>query len=188
MEAARYVIAVVEELERAKIDYMIVGSLSAGAYGITRSTKDADFVVELGGASIAAVLSGLGPDYRFDRQMGFETNTGTVKNVMQVGNSGFQIELFRLSNDAHDRERFGRRRSTLVPQLAREGEIPSPEDVIITKLRWVLHAGRPKDREDVATVMAVQFSKLDWPYLERWTEIHGTRALLDEIREDIPKV
>jgi hypothetical protein len=188
VEAARYVVAVVEALEAANIPYMIVGSLSAGAYGITRSTKDADFVVELGEKSVASILALLGPEYRLDRQLAFETNTGTIKNVMEVGDSGFQIELFRLSDDPHDRERFERRRQTPVPQLSRSVYIPTAEDVIVTKLRWVLHANRPKDRDDAATVVAVQFSKLDWPYLEEWTNLHGTRVILDQIRAEVPKI
>jgi hypothetical protein len=188
VEARRYVVAVVEALEAAHVPYMIVGSLSASAYGITRSTKDADFVLDLGEQSLVAVLNQLGPEYRLDRQMAFETNTGTVKNVVWAEDSGFMIELFRLSSDPHDRERFNRRRSTLVPQLGRHVFVPTPEDVVITKLRWVLTAGRSKDRDDVAEVLAVQRGKLDWPYIEHWCDQHGTRAILEEIRAAVPEI
>ena len=51
----------------------------------------------------------------------------------------FSIELFLLSDDAHDQERFARRRRE---QIARPRRLlPTVEDVIITKLRWS-HAGR----------------------------------------------
>jgi hypothetical protein len=28
---------------------------------------------------------------------------------------------------------------------------------------------------------------LDWDYVHRWCDIHGTRPLLDEIRQALPK-
>jgi hypothetical protein len=59
METARYVVALIEALEAAQIPYMIVGSLSASVYGVSRSTKDADFVLELGTRSLAEVTSRL---------------------------------------------------------------------------------------------------------------------------------
>jgi hypothetical protein len=62
------------------------------------------------------------------------------------------------------------------------------EDVIITKLHWALLGNRYKDREDVRDVIAVQADRIDWDYVHRWCEQHGTRALLDEIRASIPPI
>ena len=41
------VVAVVDALEALSVRYMIVGSLASNFHGIPRSTRDADFVVEL---------------------------------------------------------------------------------------------------------------------------------------------
>jgi hypothetical protein len=182
VETGRYVVAVIEALEAAAIPYMIVGSLSASAYGVTRSTKDADFVLELGSRSIAEVTQRLGPEFVLDPQLSFETNTGTLRQVISVGDIGFQIELFRLSNDPHDQERFRRRRQTFAPFIQREVFLPTPEDVVVTKLRWILTAARSKDRDDVVDVLSVQRNSLDWNYIHRWCDEHGTRAILDELR------
>ena len=76
----------------------------------------------------------------------------------------------------------------LVPALDRQVFVPTAEDVIITKLRWILTAGRSKDHADVATVIAVQRDKLDWDYIFRWCEQHGTRTIVDEIRAEIADV
>ncbi len=40
-------VPVIEALEACEIPYMLVGSYSSNAYGIARSTQDADFVIEL---------------------------------------------------------------------------------------------------------------------------------------------
>ena len=128
---------------------MVVGSLSSNVYGIPL-TKDADVVVELGDRSVVEIARGLGPAFRLDPQMSFETVTGTLRNELEVVGEAFKIEVFQISNDPHDRERF--RRRVRADVLGRQVPIPTAEDVIVTKLRWA----RPKDKDDVRAVIAVQ--------------------------------
>ena len=70
-------VSVIEALEACEIPYMLVGSYSSNAYGIPRSTQDADFVIELGEASITELARRLAPSIRIDPQMSFETVTMT---------------------------------------------------------------------------------------------------------------
>lgn len=95
----------------------------------------------------------------------------------------FQIEFFLLADDPHDQERFQRQRS--VSFMGRKAFLPSPEDVIITKLRWCLYAKREKDRLDIRDVIAVQGNTIDWDYVDRWCSQHGTRDILAGIRRDL---
>lgn len=188
MESWQFVVALIEEFEAQGVPYMVVGSLSASVYGLTRSTKDADFVLQLENRTLASVIAGLGPEYRIERQLSFETNTGTTRQRIFVGENSFLIELFRLSDDAHDRERFRRRIKRLVPALAREVFVPCAEDVIITKTRWIFTAARSKDKEDVVTVVAVQQANLDWDYIYRWCDEHGTRQIIETLRASVPPI
>ncbi len=89
-------------------------------------------------------------------------------------------------SDPHDRVRFDRRVSARV--LTRDSFVASAEDMIITKLRWVMGANRPKDRQDTRDILAVQGPLLDWSYLDHWTSVHGTASLLAEIRASVPLV
>lgn len=143
-------------------------------------------VVHLGHGDLTALLRALGPSFELDPQSSFETITATVRHVLRVTGTPYTVELFRLSDDAHDQERFARRR-----RVMHEGRaicLPTPEDVVITKLRWALHGGRGKDRLDARNVIVVQQYRLDWEYIHRWCDAHGTRALLDELRASIPPV
>jgi len=71
--------------------------------------------------------------------------------------------------------------------VGRDVQVPTVEDVIITKLRWAQIAKRGKDSDDVRNVIAVQGDEaLDWDYIHHWCAEHGTRTLLDEIRASIP--
>lgn len=176
----------IQALEVLGIPYMLVGSLSSNYYGIPRSTEDADFVIQLSKTPLSAIAAHLQPQLRLDPQMFFETATGTYRNVVQLVGTPFKIELFRLSNDPHDQERFRRRQRVRLPEV--ETYLPTAEDVIVTKLRWALNANRSKDRDDARDVIAVQGDRLDWQYVYRWCDEHGTRELLDEVRRSIPPI
>ncbi len=132
-----------------------------------------------------AIADRLGPAFRLDPQLSFETVTATLRHRLELVGQPFQIELFYLSDDPHDQERFRRRRP--VPMFGREVFLPSAEDVIVTKLRWA-SSHRSKDADDVRGVIAVQADTIDWPYVYAWCDRHGTRALLDEIRTSIPPI
>jgi predicted nucleotidyltransferase len=99
--------------------------------------------------------------------------------VAEVTGTAFTIELYHLSDDAHDRARFERRRAVDIG--GRRVVVLSAEDVIITKLRWA----RSKDKDDVRDVIAVQEGRIDWDYVHSWNDRHGTTALVEEIRRSI---
>ncbi len=186
MTGSEAILTVVAALEDCGISYMLVGSNSSSAYGIPRSTQDADFFIELGATSIGELTRRVAPSIRIDPQMGFETVTMTRRYVAEVVGTPFQIEFFLLNDDPHNQERFRRRQRVLV--LGREIWMPTPEDVIVTKLQWALLGNRSKDRDDARGVIAVQGARIDWDYVHRWCEQQGTRALLDEIRASIPAI
>lgn len=173
---------VIDALNASGTAYMLVGSFSSNVYGIPRSTKDADFVLELEGDLGPMFYEKLGTDFELDPQLKFETNTGTFKQEMRFAETPFRIELFRLSDDLFDQERFRRRVS--VRLFGRETFVPRAEDVVIMKVRWL----REKDRADIKNVLTVQRGKLDWPWIEKWCREQGTLAKLEEIRRTVPEI
>jgi hypothetical protein len=179
-------LVVVRALDAAGVAYMVVGSLSSNVYGIPRSTKDADFVVELGNTQVTAVMGHLGNGYTLDPQMSFETITATFRYRIKHVASAFMVELFLVSDDPHDRERFARRR--LAKYAGHDVYVATAEDVIITKLRWSRHGKRAKDVDDVRSVISVRGDQIEWNYVHRWCHAHGTRQLLDEVRASVPPI
>ena len=180
MSSNSITLAVIEALERAGFPYMLVGSYSSNLYGVPRSTKDADLVVEFGNRSITEIAPLLGREFMLEPQMSFETITGTYRHILQHSESAFKVELFMLSNDGHDRARFSRRREGTLE--GKKVMVPSPEDVIVTKLRWSKQGARQKDVEDVQNVLAVTGpANLDLPYIRGWCDQHGTRQLFEQL-------
>ncbi len=184
MTADQAVIAVLDALETAGVPYMIVGSLAANFHGIPRSTRDADFVVELVPGLLQRLADALPAGLTLHPQAAFEAVTGTTRHLVELAGSPFVGELFVRSDDAHDQERFRRRLQVRV--FDRVAWVASAEDMIVTKLRWVDQVHRTKDRDDIRNILAVRAEDLDWPYLRRWSDLHGTTSLLEEIHQSIP--
>jgi hypothetical protein len=179
MTANQIVLSVVAALERLDIPYMLVGSYSSNAFGIGRSTQDADFVIEFGHHSADSLMKALAPMLEFDQQMQLETITMTGRYVGVNADTGFKVELFVLSDDAHDRSRFARRRRQ--PFLDSSAVLPTPEDIIIQKLRWFGRSRRAKDLDDSRNVVAVQSKRLDLDYIRNWCDQHDTRSLFEQL-------
>jgi hypothetical protein len=183
MNGTEAVLDVIAALEDCGVPYVLVGSYATNAYGIPRSTQDADFVIEPGETSISELARRIAPSIRIDPQMSLEAVTMSRRYVAEVVGIPFKIELFLLEDDPHSQSLFRHRRPVSVRD--RQVWLPTPEDVIVTKLHWALRANRSKDRDDARDVIAVQGDQIDWNYVHRWCEQHGTRALLDEIRASI---
>jgi hypothetical protein len=179
MAALQVLLAVVQALEAAGIPYMIVGSFSSNLYGRTRSTHDADLIVEMGDRTVGALAPLLGPEFQIDSQTSFETVTGTMRNHLRHAASQFLVELFELSRDPHDQERFARRRRAIMGGVS--VWVPTAEDVVITKLRWSRGGNREKDVDDVLGVLAMQSESLDFDYVRHWCSEHGTLPVLEQL-------
>jgi predicted nucleotidyltransferase len=173
---------VAEALNQGGFKCMLVGGFSSNFYGIPRSTKDADFVVHLSSPLNADFARLLGPEFEAESQLSFETNPGTQRQEFRVRGTVFKVEVFRLSDDPHDQERF--QRATTVEVKGSKIVFPTAEDVIVWKLRWA----RPKDRDDIRGIISVQQNKLDCAYIETGCARHGTRERLDEIRKTVPRI
>ena len=185
MNSIEAIAAVIDALEAANVEYLVVGAFSANAYGIGRSTNDADLVVDWKGDQLQELMGQLGPEFRLDPQMQMEAFTGSYRNVVTFVPTDFQIELFRLNNqDEHHRERFRQRHRILLGEINRAAWIPTAEDVVIQKLRWQ----RRKDLDDVVNILAVNRSRLDWEYINLWTQRHGTQTLLQELLQSLPNL
>jgi hypothetical protein len=177
--------AVLDALRAVQIPFMIVGSLATNFHGVPRSTRDADFVIQLQPGSFGALREQLAPALRLDPQSRFEGITGTMRHLVEASGTAFTVELFELTDDPHDLARFERRQQVRI--FDRAAFVATAEDTIITKLRWARQGGqgRAKDVADARNVIAVQGENLDWAYLESWCRQHGTFDVLQDVRRSI---
>ncbi|HSI34388.1 MAG: hypothetical protein ACAI43_19900 [Phycisphaerae bacterium] len=186
MDPKLIMLRVAEALEVLGVQYMLVGSFSSNAYGIPRSTFDADFVIEATSLDVGALARALGPDLEVERQLQLETVTGRSHYVARHTAVDFTVELFLLDEDPHNAERFARRRRSGM--FGRPVWLPTPEDVVVQKLRWYDRARRHKDYDDVKDVLAVQGDSLDLDYVRTWCGRHGTRPILEDLLKSLPRI
>jgi hypothetical protein len=171
---------VLEALNQLNVPYMIVGALSSNLYGEPRQTDDADFVIELGNIPLSTLISKLGPGFKLDTQLGFETITGSNRYHIYHIDSEFLIEFFLLTPDAHNQSRFARRKSIVFADVP--AFVQSVEDVIVQKLRWYKRGHRQKDLDDAKNVVDTQAGipdALDLAYIRHWTDQIFEKLLAD---------
>lgn len=176
---------VIDACEQEQVEHMLTGAFAHGLYGIPRSTKDVDVVLSLAGADpIQRVAKRLASTVEFEPQIQFDTLTWGKRQVGQsFTNPPFKVELFELFDDPFVQSQFQRKRQLFSIQIQRHAWLPTPEDVVVQKLRW----GRNKDLDDARDVLAVQGPEtLDMEYIERWCGLHGTLDRLKTALDGIP--
>jgi len=174
------VYALLQILNERDIQYMLVGSFSSNAYGEPRSTKDADFVINIENKSRQDFLDSLPTEFVIDQQISFETIGGSTRQILMIPSIPFEIELFDLSEDKFDQARFKRKVSTKLEK--HQVWLPTPEDVIIQKLRWAKSGSRDKDFLDALGILRVRKQNLDWQYIESWCVKLDLDSILKELR------
>lgn len=184
MDAEHAVRLVLDALDAEVIEHMLTGALATNFYGIPRTTRDADVVVNLAPdpARLHGLVSRLGEGFHLDSQTSFELLTGSTRYTVRVVSTSFEIELFLVTDDPHMQERFRRKIEIAYPGWNRSVWLPTAEDVIVQKLRWA----RSKDLDDARNVIAVQRGLLDWEYIESWCNEHGSRSRLEKILSSLP--
>ncbi len=176
---------VVEACEIEGVEHMLTGAFAASYYGIPRSTKDVDLVVSVETTNaVDRLIARLEPVVEFGAQVQFDTLTWGRRHIGRPREDcPFQVELFELLADPFVQAQFRRKRRLFPPQLNRATWLPTPEDVVVQKLRW----GRSKDLDDARDVLAVQGPEtLDMGYIEHWCGVHGTAGRLRAALAAIP--
>lgn len=176
---------VIQACEKQNVDHMLTGAFAFNFYGVPRATKDVDIVIDVSHSnSIKNLINSLEPDIQFNGQVQFDTLTWGRRHIgTPASDTTLQIELFELFDDDFVQSQFRRKIKLNLPQLNIPSWIPTPEDIIVQKLRW----GRPKDLDDARDVLAIEGPEnLDMPYIENWCSIHQTTPRLSDTLARIP--
>ncbi|MDP2866929.1 MAG: hypothetical protein Q8O90_11865 [Elusimicrobiota bacterium] len=159
---------VVQALNANKIDYMITGSVASSFYGEPRSTHDIDVVVSINKAEVEGLAASFPiEEFYLDKDEFAEAiENRRMVNVIDI-NEGDKIDFWVLSDEAFSRECFSRKAEEDFMGI--KVKFPTPEDVIVSKLKWAKESGgSEKQLQDVKGVYEVYRDKLALPYIERW--------------------
>ena len=172
-------IKVAEILDRLNIPYMITGGIAVLVWGRPRFTADIDVIVELKPEHIDKLeialrqLSSVG---YIDKDAMEEALSRHGEFNFIDGSTGMKVDFWILSKDSFDASRLKRRIAKEI--LGQKVYFISPEDLILSKLRWYQKSQSTRHLEDAESVIKVSGGKLDVQYLKTWAEKQGTFSVL----------
>ncbi|NOZ94619.1 MAG: nucleotidyltransferase family protein [Acidobacteria bacterium] len=158
-----------QRLEKAGIEYMVIGGLANAVWGSPRSTIDIDCTVVLDPARAGELLETLGPAYqsRTSDPEGFVART-RVLPLRHRG--GVQIDLIFAMLPF---EEEAVRRAVEVAVKGTPVRFCTPEDLVLHKIV----SQRERDRQDVEDILRRRRSTLDRSYLD--PRVHELAVLLE---------
>lgn len=181
MEFIRLLVKIAKILEGLKIKYCVAGGYAVSVWGRPRSTFDIDIVIKLRVEQVAAVavkLRGLSKAGYIDENSaeGAAAKGGEFNFIHPE--SGLKIDFWVIKKDDKIGEQELKRR---VPKKIDNQKIYfiSPEDLILSKLRWHKESQSNRQLEDIESVL--KFSKMDLKYLKQQAIRQRTFDILSKL-------
>lgn len=169
-------------LDQSGVGYAVTGGVAVFVWGKPRFTADIDIVVQLKAESVdhlARVLRSLSEASYVSEEMMRHALARKGEFNFIDGASGVKVDFWVLdNNDPFAKSQLSRRVSREV--LGEKVFFVSPEDLILSKLRWHQAGGSVRQLEDIESVMRIQ-KKLDMRYLRRWATVQGTSEILQSL-------
>jgi len=177
---------VTHALDDLQIPYLVVGSLAAAYYGVSRSSLDSDIVVDLNLDQIPALLQKLGGDFTADELMAQDAvkRQGSFNLIHRP--TMFKVDIFIAKQRPFDRAQLERRRSLRFDAEGQTAFLASAEDTILAKLEWYRLGNETSDRQwqDILGILKVQKDNLDLILLKDWASRIGVADLLNRVIEE----
>jgi hypothetical protein len=159
---------------------MITGSIALAVYAQPRMTRDLDFVIDLKLDDIDRFLGLFSSDCYIER----ESVKDAVKNrsMFNIIHNEWIIkaDFIVRKNEPYRIREFERKRDIELDEISIS--IVAPEDLILSKLVWMLESESELQKRDVQDLIR-SVKVLDWRYMENWSEKLGVRSLLKKLKK-----
>lgn len=170
---------VARRLDRAKIRYMVTGSIAANFYTVPRMTRDIDIVVELSDQDISRFIALFEQDYYLEpATVRAEVKNKGMFNLIQ-NEHVIKVDFVIRKDSAYRRTEFSRRQKITVDRQPLY--LVAPEDLILSKLEWAKESRSEVQLADVRNLLN-SVRGLDRRYLGRWAKTLGIELLYREVR------
>lgn len=188
MEQVEFLQLAVKKLNELGISWMLVGSYATSAWGEARFTDDIDIVVNLSPDQVTSLCAAFAGDEFYVSEAAARDAVRVRKqfNVLHPA-SGNKIDFMIARQDEWGRLQMDRRQQGTI-QAGLTVQIASPEDVIISKMRYYKEGGSDKHLRDSAGVLAVQGGNIDRTYIAHWSDHFGLTEIWQAIRKRVDDV
>ncbi|MGQ0737512.1 MAG: nucleotidyl transferase AbiEii/AbiGii toxin family protein [Bacteroidota bacterium] len=157
---------VVRFFDENKIPYMLSGGMAISIYTGPRYTRDFDFIVHLKPSDVLLLKEYFKDGYYCDEDaMKDAIRTKGMFNIIDH-KSNYKADFIILKDDEFEQVEFEKRQSARFLDFT--VVIVSPENLLISKLRWIQEMKSAQQSSDI--VQLSKLENLDWPYIQRWVE------------------
>jgi len=117
-EQGEFLGTIVNKLEKAKIPYMVCGSLGSSIHGEPRATNDVDVIITCSLKQLKEFILSFSENYYTDYEMAEDSfRRKSMFNIIDI-NTGWKVDLIFLKDDDYAHEEFSRRQdSKSIPKL-----------------------------------------------------------------------
>ena len=167
MNLSALLASTIAQLERARVPYMITGSVASSFHGEPRATRDLDIVIDPDPGGIDRLVGELAAQGLYvDAEAAHRALADRTQFNAIDAMSGWKVDFLVRRDRPFSREEFGRR--TRANLLGTSAWIASPEDTIIAKLEWATASGSDRQIRDAAAILDIGGESLDLAYIDRW--------------------
>lgn len=143
MRFGDFVAAVVGEAESCGVEFVVVGAVACGAYGVPRAGRSLGM---LAGAGAVRLVRRLARVVEWDPQVDMDAVTWTARHCGRWrGEPAYGVEVIECGGDEFSRGQLGGRERVRVPWLGCAVWLPRREDVVIDALRRGVDGGVVRD-------------------------------------------
>jgi len=168
-------------LDKLGTDYFITGGFAVSVWGRPRATFDIDIVVKL----IDPQVSSLAKALRKISEFGYIDKETAKKAISKKGEfnfidpeTGVKVDFWITKGDEASINEFKRR---IIKKISGKNiYFISPEDLILSKLRWYEQNESSRHLEDIESVFKIQ-KNLDLRYLRKWAKLQSTIKILESL-------
>jgi hypothetical protein len=181
IDPRKLLVEVTSILDKNRIPYLITGGMAVFVWGRPRFTADIDLVVELSIDKLDVLekaLKSLDEAGYVDGDVMREALTRHGEFSFIDGKTGMKVDFWISTGDAFDSSRIKRRVAKKI--IGHDVYFSTPEDLILSKLRWWRDTGSSRHKEDIVSIISISGNDLDREYLDKWAGKLGQKDLLDE--------
>jgi len=167
-------ILIAEVLNDLRIDFFVGGGFAVAVWGRPRFTADIDLVINLEEKKIPELAIQLRrklPDAYIEvSQMPEALERFGEFNIIEPS-LGIKVDFWILKNEEYDKLAL---RRSVKKDIGRNVRFTTPEDLIISKLKWHKLDGSSRHFEDIKSIF--EMSKIDVRYVKTWVKKLGLLA------------
>jgi hypothetical protein len=163
---------IIDSYDQLDVCYLLTGSLACSVYGLPRTVQDVDILADLHSQQLPLLFEHLAESYLFDQDaVSLAVQQRTSFSLLHPSRL-VKIDIF-LPSTVFEASML--QHSQTVPLIEGRAPLwmPSPEDVILTRLMWYRQSGNHADDQwnDLLGILKVQAPTLNLAYLSQQAEI-----------------